>query len=194
MTESTNPACLQPHPDDTSRLIADIPSPCVQNHAANLMPLPNGDIACVWFGGSQEGKSDISIYFSRLPAGAACWSEAVQLSDDATRSEQNPVLFPAPDGTLWLFYTAQKSGNQDTSIIRSGSPSSDPMIATSAARISTPGTRGRAMRSARRARSPFSACAFSTRSTIVVSELSVPAAVVSTSSAPALLIAPAETA
>ena len=24
MTESTNPACLQPHPDDTSRLIADI--------------------------------------------------------------------------------------------------------------------------------------------------------------------------
>ena len=118
MTESTNPACLQPHPDDTSRLIADIPSPCVQNHAANLMPLPNGDIACVWFGGSQEGKSDISIYFSRLPAGAACWSEAVQLSDDATRSEQNPVLFPAPDGALWLFYTAQKSGNQDTSIIR----------------------------------------------------------------------------
>ena len=118
MTESTNPACLQPHPDDTSRLIADIPSPCVQNHAANLMPLPNGDIACVWFGGSQEGKSDISIYFSRLPAGAACWSEAVQLSDDATRSDQNPVLFPAPDGALWLFYTAQKSGNQDTSIIR----------------------------------------------------------------------------
>ena len=118
MTESTNPACLQPHPDDTSRLIADIPSPCVQNHAANLMPLPNGDIACVWFGGSQEGKSDISIYFSRLPAGAACWSEGVQLSDDATRSEQNPVLFPAPDGALWLFYTAQKSGNQDTSIIR----------------------------------------------------------------------------
>lgn len=118
MTESTNPACLQPHPDDTSRLIADIPSPCVQNHAANLMPLSNGDIACVWFGGSQEGKSDISIYFSRLPAGAACWSEAVQLSDDATRSEQNPVLFPAPDGALWLFYTAQKSGNQDTSIIR----------------------------------------------------------------------------
>ena len=118
MTESTNPACLRPHPDDTSRLIADIPSPCVQNHAANLMPLPNGDIACVWFGGSQEGKSDISIYFSRLPAEAACWSEAVRLSDDTTRSEQNPVLFPAPDGALWLFYTAQKSGNQDTSIIR----------------------------------------------------------------------------
>lgn len=123
MTPSENhpvdsPACLHPHPDDASRLIADIPSPCVQNHAANLMPLGNGDIGCVWFGGSQEGKSDISIYFSRLPKEGACWAEAVKLSDDSARSEQNPVLFPAPDGKLWLFYTAQKSGNQDTSIIR----------------------------------------------------------------------------
>ncbi|MFB0934485.1 MAG: exo-alpha-sialidase [Propionivibrio sp.] len=112
------PACLHQHPDDPGRLIADIPSPCVQNHAANLMPLSNGDIGCVWFGGSQEGKSDISIYFSRLPAGQKCWTEAVKLSDDDTRSEQNPILFPAPDGKLWLLYTAQKSGNQDTSIIR----------------------------------------------------------------------------
>ena len=123
MSDAKNPAaerpsCLHPHPEDASRLIADIPSPCVQNHAANLMPLPNGDIACVWFGGSQEGKSDISIYFSRLPCGGNCWTEAVKLSDDASRSEQNPVLFPAPDGKLWLFYTAQKSGNQDTSIVR----------------------------------------------------------------------------
>ena len=113
-----DPACLHPHPDDPGRLIADIPSPCVQNHAANLMPLPNGDIGCVWFGGSQEGKSDISIYFSCLPAGQSCWTEAVKLSDDDTRSEQNPLLFAAPDGKLWLLYTAQKSGNQDTSIIR----------------------------------------------------------------------------
>ena len=115
---SENPACLHPHPQDTQRIIADIPSSCVQNHAANLMPLPNGDLACAWFGGSQEGKSDISIYFSRLVRGEFCWSEAVLLSDDATRSEQNPVLFPAPDGKLWLFYTAQKSGNQDTAIVR----------------------------------------------------------------------------
>ncbi len=116
--QATAPACLHPHPDDASRLIADIPSPCVQNHAANLMPLPNGDLACVWFGGSQEGKSDNSNYFSRLQAGESCWTPAVKLSDDDTRSEQNPILFPAPDGRLWLLYTAQKSGNQDTSIIR----------------------------------------------------------------------------
>ena len=105
-------------PDDPQRFEADIPAPCVQNHAANLMPLPNGDIGCVWFGGTQEGIADISIYFSRLTPNAASWTAPVKLSEDPTRSEQNPILFPAPDGKLWLLYTAQKSGNQDTAIVR----------------------------------------------------------------------------
>jgi predicted neuraminidase len=103
---------------DPGRAEAFLPSPCVQNHAANLMPLRNGDLACVWFGGTQEGMSDISIYFSRLPPGSAQWSPAVKLSDDPSRSEQNPVLFPAPDGKLWLLWTAQKAGNQDTAFVR----------------------------------------------------------------------------
>lgn len=95
-----------------------LPTPCVQNHAANLMPLSSGDLACVWFGGTQEGMADISIYFSRLAAGTQQWSSAQKLSDDATRSEQNPILFPTPEGPLWLIWTAQVSGNQDTAFVR----------------------------------------------------------------------------
>ncbi|MDR3412190.1 MAG: exo-alpha-sialidase [Formivibrio sp.] len=105
-------------PEDKQRLEADIPAICIQNHAANLMPLANGDIGCVWFGGTQEGIADISVYFSRLAKGTQRWSVPVKLSEDPTRSEQNPILFPAPDGKLWLIYTAQKSGNQDTAIVR----------------------------------------------------------------------------
>ncbi|WP_020680534.1 sialidase family protein [Marinobacterium rhizophilum] len=97
---------------------ADIPSLYPQNHAANLLPLGNGDLLCVWFGGTQEGMSDISVMMSRLPAGTMVWDAPIQLSDDPTRSEQNPILFRAPDARLWLLYTAQKSGNQDTSIVR----------------------------------------------------------------------------
>ena len=117
-TSGRNPACLTEVLGDEKRREADIPALCVQNHAANLMPLPNGDLACVWFGGTQEGVPDISIYFSRLIKDSSCWSVPIKLSDDPTRSEQNPVLFSAPDGQLWLLYTSQKSGNQDTSIIR----------------------------------------------------------------------------
>lgn len=103
---------------DAQRIDAYLPSVCPQNHAANLLHLPNGDVLCVWFGGTQEGIADISIYQSRLANGSTQWSDAVKLSEDATRSEQNPVLFLAPDGVLWLLYTAQKSGNQDTAIVR----------------------------------------------------------------------------
>ncbi|MEJ5178576.1 MULTISPECIES: sialidase family protein [Erwinia] len=97
---------------------AMLPSSCPQNHAANLLPLPDGDVLCVWFGGTQEGIADISVWCSRLEKGSERWSDAVKLSDDPTRSEQNPVLFLAPDNVLWLLYTAQKSGNQDTAIVR----------------------------------------------------------------------------
>lgn len=109
---------LRPAADDNSRLEAFLPSDVPQTHAANLMPLADGDLGCVWFAGTQEGLPDVSIWFSRLKAGADTWSAPQKLSDDPTRSEQNPVLFPAPDGRLFLFYTAQLFGNQDTSIVR----------------------------------------------------------------------------
>jgi predicted neuraminidase len=104
--------------NDFERIEALLPNYCVQSHASNIMPLENGDFLCVWFAGTQEGVADISIYMSRLNKGESKWSEPVKVSDDPTRSEQNPMLFPAPDGKLWLCYTAQKSGNQDTAIIR----------------------------------------------------------------------------
>jgi len=97
---------------------AFLPTETVQSHAANLAVLPRGDLGCVWFGGTQEGVADISVWFSRLPAGGSRWSSPVRLSDDATRSEQNPVLFASPTGDLWLFHTAQHAGDQDTAVVR----------------------------------------------------------------------------
>jgi predicted neuraminidase len=123
MTTATAPAPpltgeLRVHPEDPQRLVADLPSPCVQAHAANLMLLPDGALGCVWFGGSMEGRADISVFMSRLEPGSTRWTAPVQLSNDPERSEQNPILFPAPDGSLWLLHTAQFSGNQDTSVVR----------------------------------------------------------------------------
>ena len=97
---------------------AYLPSKCPQNHASNLLELSNGDLLCVWFSGTQEGVSDISIFMSRLPLGSRQWTKPEQLSHDAERSEQNPVLFESPEGEVWLLYTAQKYGNQDTAFVR----------------------------------------------------------------------------
>lgn len=92
-------------------------APAPQSHAANLMSLPNGDMGCVWFAGTQEGMSDIDIWFARFrPDGT--WSMPERISADPHHSEQNPVLFPTPRGELWLLYTAQHAGDQDTAEVR----------------------------------------------------------------------------
>lgn len=100
------------------RIEAFLPSPMVQNHAAFLEHLDDGSIACLWFGGTLEGKSDISIFASTLAAGAERWSADMRLSHDPDRSEQNPVLWRNGDGVLQLFHTAQPSGNQDECLLR----------------------------------------------------------------------------
>ena len=109
---------LRPMAGGAGWLSSLLPSPTVQNHAPNLMPLGDGALGCAWFGGTQEGMADISIHFSRLARGAEAWSTTTRLIDDPTRSEQNPILFNAPDGRLWLIYTSQKGGNQDTAVVR----------------------------------------------------------------------------
>ncbi|MBP1806320.1 sialidase family protein [Rubellimicrobium aerolatum] len=111
---------------DPGRLEAFLPSPKVQNHAAFLAWLPDGALVCAWFGGTLEGKSDISIHASVLPPGASAWGPAQPLSGDPQRSEQNPVVFTAPDGGLWLFHTAQPAGNQDECRIRMARLHRDP--------------------------------------------------------------------
>lgn len=120
MTQIKPDCCgrLSINKNDCARIEAFLPTECVQNHAANLLPLPNGDLLCTWFGGTQEGIADISAYYSRLKKGSQTWTKAVKLSNDATRSEQNPLFFLAPDNVLWLLYTAQIAGNQDTAIVR----------------------------------------------------------------------------
>ncbi|WP_029112073.1 exo-alpha-sialidase [Mycobacterium sp. URHB0044] len=97
---------------EPGRRDALLPAPQVQNHAANLAVLPDGTLGCVWFAGTQEGVPDISVWLSRLEG--STWSAPVQLSDDPTRSEQNPVLHVHDSGEIWLLWTSQHAGNQDT--------------------------------------------------------------------------------
>ncbi len=104
---------------------AVLASPMIQNHASFLHLADDGALICAWFGGTLEGKSDISIFASVLTAGSDQWGEPQRLSFDPDHSEQNPVLFSAPDKTLYLFHTSQPSGNQDECRIRRAQVSRD---------------------------------------------------------------------
>lgn len=84
-------------------------------HAVDLLELENGDLLACWFAGSNEGNADISIAVSRLKAGESAWEQEEIVSDDPSRSEQNPSLFLAPNGEIWLMYTAQISRTPENS-------------------------------------------------------------------------------
>lgn len=86
-------------------------------HAVDLLELPNKDLLAVWFAGSDEGNADISIVLSRLNAGASEWTKPVKISDDDTRSEQNPSLFLKSEKEIWVVYTAQVSRSEDVNPI-----------------------------------------------------------------------------
>ncbi|MCA9837746.1 MAG: exo-alpha-sialidase [Trueperaceae bacterium] len=97
---------------------AFIPCSAPQSHAANLHVLPDGRLTCVWFAGTMEGMPDISIHQAIFDETSSSWVDSKQLYDNPGRSEQNPLLFNAPDGNVWLLYTSQDYGNQDTSVVR----------------------------------------------------------------------------
>ena len=106
-------------PAAPDRAEAFLSSPVVHNHAAFLQWLPDGTLACAWFGGTLEGRSDIFIHLATLAPGAAAWSQADQVSDDPDRSEQNPVIFTDPStGAPGLFHTAQPGGRQEQCVVR----------------------------------------------------------------------------
>lgn len=79
-------------------------------HAANLLELKNGDLLCAWFSGTWEGNSDVAIVLSRLTARSSQWTKPQVVDHHEGESYQNPVLFEAPDGDLWLFHTTQGAG------------------------------------------------------------------------------------
>lgn len=98
---------------------AFIPTPAGENHASFLAVDPVGDLWCAWFGGSREGRPDVSIYLSRQRSGSNRWDEPVVVSDDAELSEQNPVVWFPRKGMMEVLYTAQSFGSQDTAVVRS---------------------------------------------------------------------------
>ncbi|MGH3489050.1 MAG: sialidase family protein [Actinopolymorphaceae bacterium] len=106
---------VEPHeadPDLTSAFLPVVHEG--DSHAANLAELPNGDLLCAWFNGPGEGDPGTNIVLSRLSSGGDRWSPPMLIAADPDRSEQNPVVFSAPDGTVWLLHTSNEPHDQKT--------------------------------------------------------------------------------
>jgi predicted neuraminidase len=95
--------------DESLKIESFIPTEYKSNHAPSLMELENGDLLCVWFAGSAEGSGDVRIAGSRLQRGGERWEACRVFSDEEDHSLQNPFLFQAPGGPLYLYHTSQET-------------------------------------------------------------------------------------
>ena len=95
------------------------------SHAANLLVLPSGDLLLTYYAGIYERGADESIVVARLRKGSTKWTEPVIASHHADWANQNPLLFLAPDKTVWLFHTTQKGGHDQQHDIVYGLKSTD---------------------------------------------------------------------
>jgi predicted neuraminidase len=87
--------------------VIDPDPPYPQAHASTIVELPDGTLAAAWFGGTGEGRSDVSIWFARR--GSRGWEKPVAVADggspDGNRFPTwNPVLFQPPGQPLRLYY------------------------------------------------------------------------------------------
>lgn len=95
--------------EDEGCATAVIPTDRRSNHAPSILALRDGGLLAAWFGGSDEGNSDIDILVSRFDTSTGRWTASAAVTHDEIRSDQNPGLFEAPDGTVWLVCTSQLS-------------------------------------------------------------------------------------
>src|SRR5699024_7812920 len=86
-------------------------------HAPSILALRDGGLLTAWFGGSDEGNRGIDILISRFDANTGTWSTSESVTNDELRSDQNPGLIEADDGSVSFGYTSllgRQSGVHET--------------------------------------------------------------------------------
>ncbi|UVI27770.1 sialidase family protein [Paenibacillus spongiae] len=76
--------------------------PFASCHASTLVALADGSILAAWFGGTDEGESDVDIWCSRRMDGH--WSAPERIAGEPGIAHWNPVLFQGDNGILYLYY------------------------------------------------------------------------------------------
>lgn len=81
----------------------ELPGVPVQ-HCSTLAEAPNGDLLCLWYGGSYESAEDQALYLARLPKGERRWEKPEAMLVNPEQPPGNAVIFRTPDnkvGVVW---------------------------------------------------------------------------------------------
>jgi predicted neuraminidase len=86
-------------------------------HPSSVAELDNGDLFLAFYGGAGEYATETRVFGSRLRKGSRAWSAPVVIAGNPFYSMGNPVVWQAPEGTLWLFFVVRPGATWSTSRI-----------------------------------------------------------------------------
>ncbi|EAT10934.1 exo-alpha-sialidase [Bermanella marisrubri] len=93
-------------------------------HSATAIELDNGNLLAMWYGGTREGHTDVSLYKAVFDQSKQAWIGHEKVLDRYDISQQlnryikkvgNPVLVKHPAGPVVLFYVTVSLGGWATS-------------------------------------------------------------------------------
>ncbi|MBX3745517.1 MAG: exo-alpha-sialidase [Verrucomicrobiae bacterium] len=86
-------------------------------HPSSFTELDNGDLLLAYYGGDGEYSRESKVFGMKLPRGSRSWSEPVVIASNPFYSMGNPVVWQAPDQTVWLFFVVRPGATWSTSRI-----------------------------------------------------------------------------
>ncbi len=88
----------------SSELIFGKAGDAAAHHCSTLTEAPNGDLLCLWYGGSYESADDQSLFLSRRKKGERTWSEPETLIRNSLRPPGNALIFTGPQDRIWVLW------------------------------------------------------------------------------------------
>jgi len=79
------------------------------HHCSTLTEAGNGDLVCVWYGGSYESADDQVLFLSRRKKGERIWSEPEVVVRNPGRPPGNAVVFRDGLDRIWIVWGRMES-------------------------------------------------------------------------------------
>lgn len=87
-----------------SELVFEVAPGAVSHHCSTLTEAANGDVLCLWYGGSYESANDQALFLSRRKAGERTWSAPEPMLRDSLRPPGNALIFTDGIGRIWIIW------------------------------------------------------------------------------------------
>ncbi len=101
----------------SSRMIFDTAPGATAFHCSTLTQAANGDLLCLWYGGTYESADDETLFLSRQLPGSEDWSPPQRVISDPLQPPGNAIMFVDSQKKLWMLWARLES----TRPIRRGS-------------------------------------------------------------------------